>query len=453
MATSMLSAGAVPHGFAALADALVPAAQGRLVAAGGVMDCPAERWLGSLRLSSLPTVRHRQPDRRQGERRRRDHIEPEAYDPTTGLLNRNYVERLLSQRRRTFDRRGCTCVAMISVGHRARPSPPCDRGGDDPVAAAAAVVRQALRAQDLACVWSGGVFLVLRPDTSLAESVAWAEQLREELSCPRVVGGDAQPTPASIGLYCCRSDGFTFDAVARAGEAKRRAERLGPGRVCPWELVAFDAAVCRHDPGRRRTPEERAARIISHCRPMLGSVQYEHLTTHARQVTEMALRIGRALELSVAELSRLRTAGVLHDLGKFAVPETVLGKLAPLTVQERALVARHADDGAEMSSALGADVQTAEAIRRHHARFDGTDGGPGGEQIPLAARILNVADAMVTMLSHRPYQTARSLTAVIQELRRETGGQFDPGVVRVVPGVLLEEETVPAVQAAGLALR
>jgi HD-GYP domain-containing protein (c-di-GMP phosphodiesterase class II) len=137
-------------------------------------------------------------------------------------------------------------------------------------------------------------------------------------------------------------------------------------------------------------------------------------------------------------VERVRVAGLMHDLGKFVIPEAVLAKRTPLTSEERSLLSRHAENSANMSLRLGVDGETAENIRHHHARFDGPGSTQGmrNEDIPLGARVLAVADAFVSMTTHRPYQAARSLAAAVRELRCHCGTQFDPTVVEAVPRAL-----------------
>ena len=175
-------------------------------------------------------------------------------------------------------------------------------------------------------------------------------------------------------------------------------------------------------------------------REHLGRTQWHHLTTHSRYVSKLAVRLGKALGFDEGALEWLRVAGLCHDLGKFLIPEEVLAKPGALCEEERALLARHSADGAEMSLMLGLDPIAAEYIRFHHDRCD----GPGAvnvpdHPIPQGARLLALADALVAMTSYRPYQPARSFTGAVHELQRESGGQFDPEVVAAVPRALLSD--------------
>ena len=130
---------------------------------------------------------------------------------------------------------------------------------------------------------------------------------------------------------------------------------------------------------------------------------------HSRRVQQLALAIGRELGLSQAELDLLGHAALFHDIGKLAIPDAILLKPASLTTEEWALMQRHADEGARIIDRLGFLNDAVPAIRHHHERFDGTGYPDGlkGEEIPLGARIIHVADALDSMLTTRIYRAAR----------------------------------------------
>jgi diguanylate cyclase (GGDEF)-like protein/putative nucleotidyltransferase with HDIG domain len=170
---------------------------------------------------------------------------------------------------------------------------------------------------------------------------------------------------------------------------------------------------------------------------------------HSRRVQQLALAIGRELGLSQAELDLLGHAALFHDIGKLAIPDAILLKPATLTDAEWSLMKRHADEGAHIIDRLGFLNDAVPAIRHHHERFDGT-GYPDrlqGEEIPLGARIIHVADALDSMLTTRIYRAARPAAEALEELRRAAGTQFCPRCVsaleRILPvGTVTELEAV-----------
>ncbi|MET1009439.1 MAG: diguanylate cyclase, partial [Gaiellaceae bacterium] len=152
---------------------------------------------------------------------------------------------------------------------------------------------------------------------------------------------------------------------------------------------------------------------------------------HSRRVQQLALAIGRELSLSQAELDLLGHAALFHDIGKLAIPDSVLLKPSTLTTDEWALMQRHAEEGARIIDRLGFLDDAVPAIRHHHERWDGAGypDGLGGEEIPLGARIIHVADALDSMLTNRIYRTARPAADALEELRRGAESQFCPRCV------------------------
>jgi putative two-component system response regulator len=163
---------------------------------------------------------------------------------------------------------------------------------------------------------------------------------------------------------------------------------------------------------------------------------------HARRVTGYAMRMGEAS--GRIDLERLRLAGNLHDVGKIGVPDAVLNKAARLDPAELELVRQHAEAGSRILAPLIDDPQVVGAVRSHHERWDG-GGYPDrlrGAEIPLAARILAVADTLDAMTSARAYRVAQPWEAAVEEIRRGTGTQFDPDVVALFERILPELEAL-----------
>jgi len=165
---------------------------------------------------------------------------------------------------------------------------------------------------------------------------------------------------------------------------------------------------------------------------------------HSRRVQQLSLAIGRELGLSQAELDLLGHAALFHDIGKLAIPDAILLKPASLTGEEWALMQRHADEGARIIDRLGFLQDAVPAIRHHHERFDGT-GYPerlAGEEIPLGARIIHVADALDSMLTTRIYRAARPVNEALSEVKNKAGSQFCPRCVAALERILPLESIV-----------
>ena len=164
---------------------------------------------------------------------------------------------------------------------------------------------------------------------------------------------------------------------------------------------------------------------------------------HSRRVQQLALAIGRELGLSHAELDLLGQAALFHDIGKLAIPDAVLLKPSTLSSDEWSLMQRHADEGARIIDRLGFLDDAVPAIRHHHERWDGAGYplGLAGEEIPLGARIIHVADALDSMLTNRIYRAARPAAEALEELRRGGGSQFCPRCVGALERLLGREES------------
>jgi diguanylate cyclase (GGDEF)-like protein/putative nucleotidyltransferase with HDIG domain len=152
--------------------------------------------------------------------------------------------------------------------------------------------------------------------------------------------------------------------------------------------------------------------------------------SHSERVSELAARVATKLGLDTEQVELTRLAGSLHDLGKLAIPEEILRKPGELTDSERLVLERHPQIGFRMLDSLGVDP-VADVVLYHHERWDGAGypDGKRGEEIPLGARIIFVADAFDAMTSDRVYRPRRSEEDALAELERCAGTQFDPSIV------------------------
>ena len=156
-----------------------------------------------------------------------------------------------------------------------------------------------------------------------------------------------------------------------------------------------------------------------------------YLNGHSRRVARHATMIARGMGLPSEDVARIRAAAAVHDVGKLRTPKAVLNKPGRLTDEEFEVIKRHPVDGAEMVAALG-DPELTRIVRHHHERLDGA-GYPDrlrGEEIPLGARIIAVADTFDAITSVRPYRDAAPHQKAIDILREEAGSQLDPDAVR-----------------------
>jgi putative nucleotidyltransferase with HDIG domain len=186
--------------------------------------------------------------------------------------------------------------------------------------------------------------------------------------------------------------------------------------------------------GHQTPPDELTVEQHEHLLQQLAGAlegQDVYLNGHSRRVARHATMIARGMGLPSEDVARIRAAAAVHDVGKLRTPKAVLNKPGRLTDEEFKVIKRHPVDGAEMVAALG-DPELTRIVRHHHERLDGA-GYPDrlrGNEIPLGARIIAVADTFDAITSARPYRDAAPHQKAINILREEAGHQLDPDAVR-----------------------
>ncbi len=263
---------------------------------------------------------------------------------------------------------------------------------------------EVVRPNDAVGRLGGDEFAVLLPETTETEASAVAA---------RVTGALAANAPCSIGVACFPLDGNDLDSLLREADARLYASRDGRGgrAVAHGERLGWATALAEAVDMRMDTRHE-----------------------HSRAVATYAVTIAAELEWDEERLGLLRLAAMLHDVGKVAVPDGILRKAGPLTEAEYAEVKRHPLIGADLVARVEGLDAIVPWIRHSHEHFDGTGypSGLRGEDIPLAARILLVADAFDAMTSDRPYRGALSHDEALQVLEEQAGSQFDPRCVELL---------------------
>jgi diguanylate cyclase (GGDEF)-like protein/putative nucleotidyltransferase with HDIG domain len=352
-------------------------------------------------------------------------------DPLTGIANhRAFHERLDAAV--AAARAGGEPLAVIALdlddlklandrhGHQA---------GDRLIGAVARAIGGAVREGDLCARVGGDEFSVICPGAGRAEALAVAARVEAAvagLAAVPFTDGRGQPiavaVSASIGVAelapgSGSKDQLLHDADAAMYEAKT-ARKGAPGRASTLAPVATAAAA--HDPAA-------TARALVVALDARDPCTHSHCET----VAELAGGLGERLGFAGAELAGLRRAALLHDVGKIGIADAILHKPARLTEDEFAQMRRHSDLGYRILRAGGLPLDEATWVLHHHEHVDGSGYPHGlrGEEIPLQARILLVADAFEAMTADRPYQASRTPAAALEELRRCAGRQFDPSVV------------------------
>lgn len=161
---------------------------------------------------------------------------------------------------------------------------------------------------------------------------------------------------------------------------------------------------------------------------------------HATRVQDYAVKLAKATGMKKREVEMIRTAALLHDIGKIGIPDFILNKEGKLTADEYNIIKEHPVMGARILSNVDSLKEISTIIRHHHEKFDGS-GYPDAikhEEIPLESAILSIADSFDAMTTDRPYKRSMALIEALQELKDNKGTQFDPTLVDVFVNVMTE---------------
>jgi HD domain-containing protein len=166
-----------------------------------------------------------------------------------------------------------------------------------------------------------------------------------------------------------------------------------------------------------------------------------HTRNHSARVAKLGVRVGREMGLGQAQLYEIHLGGLLHDVGKIGIPDSILLKPGGLTTEEYAIMKTHSMLGARILAGIPGLSAVADIVLCHHEMPDGRGypRGLAGNDIPLGARIVAVCDTYISMAENRPYRQGRSLEKVMREIRRVAGHQLDPEVVTTLETLLHKE--------------
>ncbi|RJQ31851.1 MAG: HD-GYP domain-containing protein [Actinobacteria bacterium] len=159
--------------------------------------------------------------------------------------------------------------------------------------------------------------------------------------------------------------------------------------------------------------------------------KHHYTAGHSERVAEYSIQIAKELNLNHDEITKVKWAGLLHDIGKISVPTSILAKTSLLTSRERDEIEKHAAYTIDILSTISDIAELAGVAGGHHERFDGT-GYPKrlkGDVIPIGARIICVADALDAMTSSRPYRRVTTFHEALEVIKKSSGAQFDPNIV------------------------
>jgi diguanylate cyclase (GGDEF)-like protein/PAS domain S-box-containing protein len=324
-------------------------------------------------------------------------------DSLTGLYNRNFFEEEMT---RLSDRRYNPIGIVVcdldglkfvndTLGHQS---------GDQMLIQTADILRQNFRSSDIIARIGGDEFAVQLTETN-PEIV---EQILRRLRQAVQDHNNVEPgLPLSLSIGYALDEGRTADMYALFREADNRMYR---------EKIQRE--------GSARSAILNALTVSMEARDF-------NTENHCSRMQELAASVARALNLSHDFVNDLYLLARFHDLGKVGIPDHILFKPGPLTEEEWQQMRQHCEIGHRIASSVPDLEPIADFILKHHERWDGHGYpiGLSGEDIPLACRILAIADAYDAMISDRPYRKAMSQEEAIAELRCCSGAQFDPELV------------------------
>lgn len=292
--------------------------------------------------------------------------------------------------------------------------------GDLVLGGVGAAIVSCSRTHDMACRVGGDEFAVLFPETEAEGAVDAVERILASLS--DLDAGGLRGHSASAGIAVLEPSHTPETLLAAAGSALEGARAAGGA-----QLMVYSGSP--DEPGRAGREAGLHGESIAALAATLG--ERERPGDEVPPVVEICAGVAAAMAMPDDRIARLRTAALLHEIGKVGIPEDILHKPGPLNDSEWELMRQHPVIAERIIRAMPGMSAIAEAVRHEHERWDGNGypDGLAGEAIPLESRIVLACNAYCAMTTDRPYREALPHTEAIAELNAQAGAQFDPRVV------------------------
>jgi diguanylate cyclase (GGDEF)-like protein len=378
-----------------------------------------------------------------------------TFDKLTGVSNRqSLLANLFAEVERANRYERPLSVAFVDIDHFKNVNDTYGHAaGDTVLRAVAQSIKANLRVSDQVGRYGGEEFMLLLTETDVEEGANLTEKLRNIVARQKVAIADGQELSVtiSIGIAGGKGGPLRTDALVRdADAAMYSAKSLGRNQTYIFAEPDEDARVPRAPisaTGRALAMEVgRVARdaATASLTSVLSPLPHYRGQPSAL-IASIVVAMARNLDLPEGEVDRIRTAALLHDVGKVAVPGDILDKPAALSSAEWRTVVQHPRIGQVILEQAAALKDAVPIILHHHERYSGHGYpfGLRGNDIPLGARIVAIADAYDAMTNDRPYKRAMSHDAAIQELRRHAGTQFDPELVTLFCDLFANVAPVP----------
>ncbi len=351
-------------------------------------------------------------------------------DGLTGLYNHRHFHERLEQEIARGSRFGSMfSLIMLDIdlfkayndiyGHLA---------GDDVLRRIGRYIESSVRSIDLAFRYGGEEFAIILPETQMDDAYRVSERIRKTIESK--TSSKAMPITISLGIATWPTDGVMKEEIIGCADAALyRAKQAGRNRTC------LSSDVIKPETPLVDTELEVRPRALSIIYALAATVDAKdhHTYGHSKKVSDYAVALAEALHLPQDKIATIRAASLLHDIGKVGIPDSILSKEGALTDEEWEPVRAHPQLGVEILRHVIDLVNCLPAILHHHERYDGKGypSGLKGENIPIEARILSIADAYDAMTSPRPYREQLTSQEALDELKRCAGTQFDPEFVDV----------------------
>jgi diguanylate cyclase (GGDEF)-like protein len=346
-------------------------------------------------------------------------------DPVTGLFNHRTLQQKLVAGMETADAEHENLAVVLmdidnfkffndTYGHLC---------GDDVLRTVGMAIEQSCADEDTSGRYGGDEFMVVLPGADHDAAAKIAQSIRKTLSDAGYSPTDSAnrvPLTISFGVAVYPSDGVSrHDMIAQADANLYRNKFGGDVTSNPSPYVGRARSI----PGYEMLDA------------LVTTVDNKDRYTrrHSEDVADYAYKLGEVMGLEQETLDTLAVAGLLHDVGKIAVPDSILRKPGKLTANELIAIQCHPAFGALIVGAIPSLQYILPAVRHHHERWDGRGypDGLAGTDIPLIARIMAVADAVSAMTTDRPYRSSMTWDAVVDALEKGLGTQFDPEIGRI----------------------
>ena len=320
--------------------------------------------------------------------------------------------------------------------------------GDEVLRKVSTIFGEVLRNVDYAARYGGEEFVAILPGTDAAGALTTAERLRKAAEDLKIDSGDGK-TNVKVTLSCgvadypsCATERKSL--IAAADSALLFAKRKGRNRVVFFRDIAGSEI-------QEGDLEKLVSRLQNASMPTIQALMAavdsrdSYDRSHSRNVASLATGFAQSMDLEENMAHALALAAQVHDVGKVNVPRSVLQKNEPLTAAEIEAIRKHPEASAKIVESAAQMEQLLSAVLHHHENWDGTGypNGLSGESIPPLARMLRIIDAFEAMVSDRPYRPALSIEAAVEELKKNSGIQFDPNMLEKFVHSVKTQKIVP----------